>query len=133
MYLDTDIILALIKKEDWLKEHVRLSHFMPAKTSVIAVIEARIVLLREYSREKALETLSKIKKLKIEIVPLNVKILEQSQILLEKYSRLGIFDSIHIATAIVYGEKLVSTDKVFYEIEELENIDPRDFKNGKLV
>ncbi|MBS3081075.1 hypothetical protein J4221_06395 [Candidatus Pacearchaeota archaeon] len=61
MYLDTDIVLALIKEDDWLKDYVKLSEFKPAKTSAITIIEVRLVLLREYSRKKALESLSKIK------------------------------------------------------------------------
>jgi len=69
MYLDTDVVLALIKEEDWLKDYVKLSELRPAKTSAITIIEVRLVILREYSRKKALESLSEIKKLKVEIIP----------------------------------------------------------------
>jgi len=48
---------------------------------------------------------------------------------LEKHSNLGIFDSIHAATAIKINEKLVSTDSIYNDIDEVENIDPRKFSN----
>jgi len=56
MHLDTDILLALIKKEDWLKPHIDLKKVNKPKTSVFAVIEAEIILLREYSRENVFDS-----------------------------------------------------------------------------
>lgn len=127
MYLDTDIILALIKEEDWLKEHVKKLKLNGAKTSAITIIEARIVLDREYSRIKAIETLDKIKNLKIEIIPLDEEILNKSQELIKKYLKLGTFDSIHASTAIVKDMELISTDNFFEQISELKSKDPRTF------
>lgn len=125
MYLDTDIILALIKKEDWLKKYVSGLDLKEAKTSTFTIIEARIVLEREYSREEANSALKKIKDFKIEIVSVDEKTLLKSQELIEKYHTLGIFDSIHVASAIVNKEKLVSTDNIFSEISEIIQINPR--------
>lgn len=127
MYLDTDIILALIKKEDWLKKYVKISELKQAKTSALTIIEARIVLQREYSREEALKVLSKIKNFNIEIIPINKEIIEKSQELIEKYEKLNSFDSIHAACTIINQEILISTDSIFTTIEEVEHKDPRGF------
>lgn len=129
MYLDTDVILALIKKEDWLKKYVDIDKIKPAKTSTLTITEARIVLLREYSRERALEVLPKIKKLGIKIISIDEKILDKSQELIEKYPNLNMFDAIHAACAIINKEILISTDTVFHLIEEVHNKDPRNLED----
>jgi predicted nucleic acid-binding protein len=125
MYLDTDIILALIKKDDWLKKYINFLKIDSPKTSSISIIEARLVLLRESSRIDAISVYSKIKKLNIEIIPIDEKTIQKSQELLEKYSSLGIFDSIHAASSIVNNEFLLSSDNIFNEIREIKHINPR--------
>ena len=127
MYLDTDIILALIKKEDWLKKYVKISSLKPAKTSALTIIEARIVLEREYGKKESITALSKINHFKIQIIPLGEKTLEKSNELMEKYPKLGIFDSIHAACSMLANETLLSTDSVFLTINELRIKDPRSF------
>ena len=82
---------------------------------------------REYARINAIEALDKIKKLKIEIIPLDENIINKSQELIEKYLKLGTFDSIHAATAIVKNEELISTDTFFEQMSEVKNKDPRTF------
>lgn len=126
MYLDTDIILALVKEEDWLKEHVNLKKIKDPKTSVFTIIEAEIVLRREYPRELSLSVLDKVKSLEIGLLPMTEKILEKSNNLSRKYPRLNVFDSVHASFSIIHKEKLISTDTIFNELEEVENIDPRD-------
>jgi len=125
MYLDTDILLALVKKEDWLKRHVNISKIASPKTSSLNVIEARMVIQREYSKDKALKVSKEINKLKIEIISINKKIIDKSQDLLEKYDGLNNFDAVHAATAIIKNEMLISTDTIYNKIEEVNNIDPR--------
>lgn len=126
MYLDTDIILALAKKEDWLKRYVDLASLQPALTSVITIIEARLVLEREYSRKEALAVLSTISKKNITILPVDEKIIQKSQELLEQYHQLNHFDSLHAAFALVHNETLVSTDHIFKEIAGLKTKNPRE-------
>ncbi|MBI4980220.1 PIN domain-containing protein [Candidatus Woesearchaeota archaeon] len=128
MYLDTDIILALVKKEDWLKEHVNFSKLRPATTSVFTVIEARIVLEREYSREEALSVLPTIRKLNIQLLPLDERVLGKSEELMQCFPRLNIFDSVHVAFALIYDDILVSTDTVFPTITNLKCKDPREIE-----
>ena len=125
MYLDTDIILALIKDDDWLKQYVDIDKLHPAKTSTFTILEARIVLQREYSREIALDVLSNVRSLKIDILEIDEKIISKSQELIERYSKLNMFDAVHAACAIVNNEILVGTDNVFNSIEEVDNKDPR--------
>lgn len=125
MYLDTDIILALIKKEDWLKKYINIKKIKSPKTSVLNVLETRLILLREYSRKDAIDALNKIRNNKIKILEVNERIIEKSQKLIEKYPSLNMFDAIHAASAIINSEKLLSTDSVFDVIEEVNKIDPR--------
>ncbi len=125
MYLDTDIILALIKKDDWLKKYIKLSFIEKPKTSVLTIIESRIVLEREYSKEESLRVLARINELKIQIIPLGEKTIAKSIELTKKYPKLGIFDSIHAACSIIVKDKIISTDSIYSEINEVNHIDPR--------
>lgn len=131
MYLDTDVILALVKEDDWLKKYIDVKKLKSMKTSVLNIIEAQLILEREYSREEAVNVLFKIKKFDIEIFSVDKRILDKSLELRQKYSKLNIFDSVHAASAITNKEVLVSTDTVFPDIEGLESIDPRHLNNSK--
>ena len=128
MYLDTDIILAIVKPADWLKDVVesKLKILSDLKTSVFTLVEAEIVLNREASRERAIGVLDKVKERKICLLPLTEEVLTKAVELLRKYPKLNIFDSVHIACAICEGEAILSTDSLFGEIEEIEKVDPRD-------
>ncbi len=126
MYLDTDVILALVKQEDWLQEHIDLSKLQPAATSVITILEARLVLEREYGRKQALDVLSSVQKHQITLLPFTELILKKSQQLLQKYPRLNNFDSLHAAFALVHNKTLVSTDTLFPTIVEITVKDPRE-------
>lgn len=126
MYLDTDIILALTKREDWLKEHVQLSQLQPARTSVFTVIEAQLVMEREYSRQDALQILPMIQKMNIQLWPFDERILRKSQELRQEYPRLNIFDAVHVAFALIHDETLIGTDSVFSTIANLKRKDPRE-------
>ena len=59
MYLDTDIILAIVKPADWLKDVVasKLKMLSDLKTSVFTIVEAQIVLNRETTREITISVL----------------------------------------------------------------------------
>ena len=126
MYLDTDIILALIKEEDWLKRYISLKDIKNPKTSALTIVEAELVLLREYSRKNAIGVLNKIQNLGINILPITAKTLNKSKELLEKYNNLNIFDSVHAACAILCKEKIISTDNIYSDLDELTKIDPRE-------
>lgn len=126
--MDTDIILAIAKPADWLKDSVegKLQGLSNLKTSVFTLVEAEIVLNRETSRELAINVPAKIRERKILLLPLTEDVLAEAAKLLHKYPKLNIFDSVHIACAICEGEAILSTDSLFDEIEEVEKVDPRD-------
>ena len=129
MYLDTDIVLSQIKKRDWLKDIVKrkLSEIDENLcTSAITVVECQIVLLREDGREEAIKVMEKIKSLGLRILPLTKEVLMKSTELLSKYPKLNIFNSIHLAHAILEGERILSTDRLFDEINEVVRVDPLD-------
>ena len=128
MYLDTDCILALIKDSDWLKASVqkRLKHEKKLFTSVLSVVECRLVLLRESTPKEVFSIEEAIKKWKIKLIPLDKKTLEKSKKLMQEFDFLGTFDAIHIATAILHKEKILSTDHIFSLIPKLKVEDPRD-------
>ena len=128
MYLDTDCILALVKESDWLKKPVqkRLKSEKKLSTSVLSIVECRLVLLRESIPKEAFSVEKEIKKWKIKLIPLDEKILNKGKKLMQKFDFLGTFDALHIATAIIQNEKIMSSDHVFPLIPELEIVDPRD-------
>lgn len=127
MYLDTDCVLAIIKDEDWLKETVqdRIREEKELLTSMITILECRIVITRDNERSKSLCLLEKLAEFGIRMVPYDQEIERKSNDLMVKYSMLNIFDSLHIATAIVHDQAILSTDHLFPMIDEVECIDPR--------
>ena len=127
MYLDTDIILSQIKERDWLKDIVKRKFSKikeDFKTSAITVVECQIVLLREEGRDEAIKAIERIESLELEILPLTKEVLVKSTELLTKYPNLNIFDSIHLAHAILEGERVLSADHLFDEVEEVVRLDP---------
>ena len=126
-YLDTDIILALTKKEDWLKAHVSLDKCAPACTSAVTILEARIVMEREYGRTEALKVSDTVKALNLTILPLTEAVLQKSQELLQNYPSLNHFDSMHVAFALLHNLTIIGTDTIFAKITGLRSKDPRAF------
>ncbi len=125
MYLDTDIVLAITKENDWLKPKVDLRKIKNPKTSVFTVIEAEIVLLREYSRKDAIGILEKVSGKGIKTIDFTNSVMKKSNEFLSRYDKLNIFDSVHAAFSFVLKEEILSTDAIFDEIKEIKRIDPR--------
>ncbi len=127
MYLDTDVILSQIKEKDWLKDIVRRKlESIDEKfvTSAITIVECQIVLIRELGRDEAVKVPERIEKLGVEILPLSKEVLGISSDLLERYPKLNIFDSIHLAHVIHERERILSTDRLFDEVEGIVRVDP---------
>lgn len=125
MYLDTDVILALVKDSDWLQSEVDMENIDAPKTSTTALIEAQIVFIGD-SREHAAGVKQEVDSRGIQIVSTGPDVVEKSSAMLEKYERLNVFDSLHLSHAEVLDEKIVSTDTLYPEIDEVENVDPRE-------
>lgn len=128
VYLDTDCILALVKEKDWLKKSVekRIKKEKKLCTSVLSVVESRLVLIRDENIDVALRVEDILKNLKIKLLPLDERILKESNKMMKQFDFLGTFDSLHIATAKLHGEKILSTDHIFEMIPDLLAEDPRN-------
>lgn len=126
MFLDTDILLALVKEKDWLKSFVDLKKMSNPKTSVLNILEAQLVLMKELGREESLNLLFKIKEKKIQIVALPVEVSDKATELLKSYPKLNLFDAMHAALCLLKNEQICGTDGIFAEISGLKWVDPRD-------
>ena len=125
VYLDTDIILALTKKSDWLRPHVSVAKIKNPVTVSLAIVEAELVTEREMGRKDSSEILARVKENKIRIEPFTQEIIAKSAELLKKHENLNIFDSVHAAACLILKENIVSTDHIFDKIEGVIRIDPR--------
>lgn len=126
MYLDTDVLLALLKEDDWLQADIDSASFDSPKTSIITAVEIQLVMFDSWSRSELATVYEAISDLNIDILPLTVEAFQTGAELLPEYSSLNVFDSIHVGHACVLDEPLISTDTLYPKIEDVENQDPRD-------
>lgn len=126
MYLDTDVLLALLKADDWLQTAAREATFDVPKTSIITAVEIQLVLFESWSRSELAEVCESIEDEGVEVDPLTVDIFEAGSELLTTYPELNVFDAIHVGHARTLDEPLVSTDTLYPEIEEIDHLDPRE-------
>lgn len=122
MYLDVDVLLALIKEKDFNKIYAnKINSIKEEKyTSVMSLVELEIVIKREISNILSMEIDMLILKIipDLKIVDCNKKIFEDSLKLRIKYG-MGIFDSIHAATSLNFDKRIASTDNVYSKIKNL--------------
>ncbi len=126
MYLDTDVLLALLKAEDWLRPTVEVASFEAPKTSVVTAIEIQLVMFDSWSRSALAEVLGDIEAESVEVQALTPDAFQSGARLLPEYPALNVFDAVHIGHAINLQEPLVSTDTLFPSIDEIDHIDPRE-------
>ena len=126
MYVDLDLIYALIKEGDRHQETAKkiLGQTKGTYTSVVTLLELEIVVKREMNDFLSTHVGELFQKHAptMKIVPLTEVIFKKSLALREKYG-LGIFDSIHAATALTHDKKIASTDKAFERVTELKRAD----------
>lgn len=125
VYLDTDVILALLKVEDWLKSAVDLDAIDAPVTSTATAIEVQYVMQNVWSRERLASAHAAIVEEGVDLVPLTAEDVGKGGELRKKYIQVGVFDSIHLGTAWTRDEAIVSTDTLFPSIEEVDSVDPR--------
>jgi predicted nucleic acid-binding protein len=115
VYLDTDAVLALVKPEDWLKEAVeaKTRGRRPLRTSVGTVLEAQFVLEREEQRELALAVGSSLRRRRVELLPVTAEVMSEADLLRRRVPVLHVFDGLHLATAKLAGETILSSDALF--------------------
>lgn len=126
MYLDTDVILAVLKPDDWLQSAVRQANLEDPKTSVITAVEIQLVMFEEWSRSDLADVHHTIEAEGIEVLPLTVETFQAGAELLPTYHALNVFDAIHVGQAMMLSEPLVSTDTLYPTIETINHLDPRD-------
>ena len=128
MYLDLDVILAELKADDWLASDVDIESMAEPKTSVATGIELQYVMEDEWERARVVRAHQEISSRNIELVPLTSDALEAAADLRAQYDALNVFDGVHLGSAAVLDEPIISTDTLFPEIPEVEHIDPRNLK-----
>lgn len=126
MYLDTDVLLALLKADDWLQTAAREATFEAPKTSVITAVEVQLVLFQSWSRSELAGVCESMVDEGVEVVPLTVEVFEAGSELLPTYPALNVFDAIHVGHARTLDEPLVSTDTLYPDIAEVDHLDPRE-------
>ena len=126
VYLDLDVILAELKEDDWLASEVELEAVESPKTSVATGIELQYVMEDDWPRDRVVCAHREITESGIEMVPLEGDALDAAADLRSRYDSLNVFDGIHLGTAHVLGETIVSTDTLYPAISDVEHADPRD-------
>lgn len=129
MYLDTDPILALLKRDDWLASSVDLESLEAPKTSVATAIEVQYVMEETWNRDRLADAHREIAAEGIELVPLTADTMDVAGDLRRRYSSLNVFDAVHLGTAKTREAPIVSTDTLYPDIEEVEHTDPRDLSH----
>ena len=128
MYLDLDVILAELKADDWLSSVVDIDAIDEPKTSVATGIELQYVMEDEWARDRVVRAHNEILDCDIELVPLAPDALDAAAELRARYDALNVFDGVHLGSAQVLDESIVSTDTLFPEIPEIDHIDPRNLE-----
>lgn len=126
MYLHTDILLALLKAEDWLQSAANAATFESPKTSIVTAIEIQLVMFETWSRSDLARVCERIESEGIEVLSLTPEAFQGGSDLLPKYSALNVFDAVHVGHAITLDEPIVSTDTLYPKIDEIEDLDPRE-------
>jgi len=128
VYLDLDVILAELKTDDWLASDVDIESIEEPKTSVATGIELQYVMEDTWGRDRVVRAHLEIARTHVELVPLTGDVLDAAADLRSQYEALNVFDGVHLGSASVLDEPIVSTDTLFPEISEIEHIDPRDIE-----
>ena len=126
MYVESDILYAYLKPRDWLKEYAeRIIKRFKLITSVITIIEIEVVAKRDFGDDFANSVLRNLETLNnLEFVPLKLDAIKKAIDYRKKFG-LNIFDSLHAASAFILHKDIVSSDRIFDLIKEIERIDPR--------
>jgi len=126
VYLDLDVILAELKRDDWLASDVAIASIDEPKTSVATGIELQYVMEGDWTRDRVLRAHQEIVATGIELVPLTSETLDAAAALRSQYDALNVFDGVHLGCARTLDEPIVSTDTLFPDIDEVAHVDPRE-------
>jgi len=95
---------------------------LKVKVNPIIILELAIVIKRDLSEKAMLRIYDKIKDLKVEILSVNEKTVEEAFKYLKK--NMGIFDAYHAATAKTYNLTIIGTDQKYDKVG-VKRLDPR--------
>ncbi|MEF8827176.1 MAG: PIN domain-containing protein [Halapricum sp.] len=126
MYLDTDVILASLKDDDWLASSVDVETMATPKTSVATGIEVQFVMEDDWRRDSLADSHREILESGIELIPLTTAVMDAAGELRRGDHRINVFDGVHLGTARTIGEPIVSTDTLYPDLEGVDHIDPRE-------
>jgi predicted nucleic acid-binding protein len=134
--IETDILYAYVKKEDWLKETANsiISRIIKGEFGQVYVSRESLHEIYYVSKEEGVSndeivnrgaTLTAIKNLVFLETTSTIDLL--ALVLLRQYAFTSIFDAYYAATALnqVDDHTIISTDKVFDCVPGLTRLDPR--------
>ncbi len=136
MIIETDMLYAYVKKEDWLKEtaHNLLSRITKGEFGQVFASRETLHEIYYVSKEEGASIDELIKRAAALTAIKNLIFLETTfeidllaLVLMRQYGFTSIFDAYYAATALnqVEDHTIISTDKVFDCIPGLIRIDPR--------
>ena len=120
------VILAELKADDWLASDVDIESVEEPKTSVATGIELQYAMEDEWERDRVVRAHRETAGANVELVPLTDDALDAAADLRARHEALNVFDGVHLGSASVLDEPIVSTDTLFPEISDVEHVDPRD-------
>ena len=107
---------------------VDLDSMEDPKTSVATGIELQYVMEEEWGRDRVVRAHQELTSKNVNLVLLTSDTLNAAADLRAQYEALNVFDGVHLGSAAVLDEPIVSADTLFPEIPEIEHIDPRDLE-----
>ena len=125
MYVDSDALLVALKADDRMRPLAKMVQEAgeDTYTSAFTVAEVEFVFKRLEENEKSKDALQEIRRAfpRLRFVDLTESVIAES-LNLRKAHDLGIFDSIHAATALARDGKIASTDHAFDRVVGLTRI-----------
>lgn len=139
LLLESDIFIAYLKKEDWLKktaieliDAVEKGLLSPVQVSTEIFHELYYVFSDHAPLQTIMMNLAKISTIKnLTFIAPDHTIYLIALSIMDTYELTSIFDAIYAATALstkVPDHIIISTDQKYDKIKGLKRIDPRNFK-----
>lgn len=140
MMIETDMLYAYVKKEDWLKATANTIMLKISKGELSTVYASRESLHEIYyvSKEENVSTNELITRVAALTAIKNLTFLETTYeidllalTLLNQYKMGSIFDAYYAATTLnqIPDHTIISTDTIFDSLPGIKRIDPREFLN----
>jgi len=120
MYIDIDTLRSYFIED----ENTEVVKEILGKEKLITSVISLEQLLADCEKNKKKMEIKQLEKLKrLQIVPLTKEIMKLALKLMRNY-KISLHQGIHLATCIHYKEKMLSFNKKWDEMKEIERIDP---------